>query len=104
MYARLPVAMTLSDVRISVITAPTGAALTVDVNYVAYVNDTTQPSPTTVFTTQANRPSIAATEFSDTSGTPNVTSLAQGGFVSFSIDQVGSTVAGANLMITLVPS
>lgn len=102
MSIRVPKAFTISKVQISVLTAPTGSALTVDVNYVAYSSDGTAPSPTTIFTTQASRPSISAGNYSDDSGTPDVTSVAAGGFLSFSVDAVGSTVTGANLMITIV--
>jgi hypothetical protein len=102
---RVPKAFTISNVLISVLTtAPTGAALTVDVNYVAYVAVGTQPAPTTIFTTGpgTNRPSIMATEFSDTSGAPDVTAVAAGGFISVSIDVIGSTLPGTDLMVTVV--
>ena len=90
--------------QIAVVTAPTGANLIVDVNYVAGGSwDGT--NATTIFTTGpgTNRPEIAASAFIDDSGTPDVTSLAAGGIISISIDQIGSTIAGADLMVTLVP-
>ncbi len=104
---RLPKAITLNasvPVKISVLTAPTGAALIVDVHYVAYVSASTEPLPTTIFTTGpgTNRPSIAATEFSDDSGASDVTSLAAGGFVAIYVDQIGSTIAGSDLIVTLI--
>jgi TolB-like protein len=73
----------------SVGTAPTGASLIVDVN----------KNGTTVFTTQANRPTIAVSTFFDESGAPNVTTWADGEYLSFDVDQIGSTVAGADLTV-----
>jgi hypothetical protein len=96
----IPVAFSsISKVVITVVTAPTGANLIVDVNYHA----SAAASATTIFTTQGNRPEIAAAAYTDDSGTPDVTSLAAGGVIGISIDQIGSTVAGADLMVTLVP-
>lgn len=99
-YARIPKAFTLSKVQIAVDSAPTGANLIVDVHYHA----TDPTSLTTVFTTTGNRPEIAASGTTDDSGTPDVTSLAAGGIVGICIDQVGSTLPGSNLMVTLVAS
>ena len=83
-----PATMTISSVRASVGTAPTGAALIVDVN----------KNGTTIFTTQGNRPSIAASGFTAT-GTPDVTSLTAGDYLTVDVDQVGSTIPGANLSV-----
>jgi hypothetical protein len=57
---------------------------------------------TTIFTTQANRPTIAIGATDDDSGTPEVTALTEGDVVSIDIDQVGSTVAGADLTVEVV--
>lgn len=83
---------TIVKVKAYVQTAPTGADLIIDVD----------KNGTTIFTTQANRPIIAAGNNADDSGTPNVTSLAEGDRLGFHIDQVGSTVAGADLSVTVV--
>src|SRR5439155_23771632 len=86
LYNDTGVPLTIRAVRASVGTAPTGASLVVDVN----------KGGTTVFTTQANRPTIAAG--ANTSGKVtaiNVTTLNDGEYVTVDIDQVGSTVAGA---------
>lgn len=77
-------------------TAPTGAAILLDVN----------KNGTTVFTTQANRPTvpISATETADaTTHKPDdaVKSFAKGDTISLDIDQVGSTVAGSDLDVTV---
>jgi len=73
-------------------TAPTGADIIVDVN----------KNGTTIFTTQTNRPTIAASATSGTSGTPDVTSVADGDYLTFDIDQVGSTIPGADLLIVVM--
>ena len=85
-YARAT--MTIKDVQCSVNTAPTDASLIVDINL----------NGTTIFTTQGNRPTILTTAFTDTSGVPEVIAVADGDYFDFDIDQVGSTIAGANLM------
>ncbi len=69
-------------------TAPTGADLEVDIN----------KNGTTIFTTQANRPIIVATGTSDTSGTPDITAYAQYDLIGISVDQVGSTIAGGDIL------
>lgn len=85
-------ALTIVSVRASVGTAPTGAALIVDVN----------KNGTTVFTTQANRPQIAAGTNTDLADAIDVTSLALGDFLTVDVDQIGSGTAGANLTVTIV--
>ena len=74
----------------SVGVAPTGADLIVDIN----------KNGTTIFTTQANRPTIAIGGF-DSGRVENmdVTSLADGDYLTADIDQVGSTVAGQDLQV-----
>lgn len=81
---------TITGVRASAGTAPTGAAIIVDIN----------KNGTTIFTTQPNRPTIAIS--SNTSGNVtnmDITTVAAGEYLTVDIDQVGSTVAGANLTI-----
>lgn len=87
-----PCALTIVKVKVVVKTAPTGASLIVDVN----------KAGTTIFTTQANRPEIAIGETQADSGTPDVTALAEGDKVTIDIDQVGSTIAGADLTVEVV--
>lgn len=91
--ARFPVpfACTIVDVRTAVGTAPTGAAVLVDVN----------KNGTTVFTTQANRPSVAAAGNLSSAAVPDVVALAAGDYLTVDVDQVGSTVAGADLTVVL---
>ena len=84
-------ALTVSAVRASVGTAPTGATLIVDVN----------EGGTTMYTTQANRPTIAISGNTTDATLPDDTSLADNGYLTVDIDQVGSTVAGADLVVTV---
>lgn len=84
--------LTILSVRSSVGTAPTGAALIVDIN----VNGTT------IFTTQANRPTIAIS--GQTSGkvtNMDVTTIADGSYFTVDVDQVGSTVTGSDLTVQI---
>ena len=89
---RMPYAGTLTAVRASVNTAPTGAALVVDIN----------EAGTTLLSTKL---SIDATETSSTTAaTPAVISdsaLADNAEISVDIDQIGSSVAGAGLKVML---
>jgi len=85
----VPVAMTIGKVYANVKTAPTGANLEIDVN----------KNGTTIFTSQAKRPIIAAGDTEDESDTPDVTALAKGDLLSIDIDQIGSTIAGADLVV-----
>lgn len=90
---RMPFAMKLTDVRASVKTAPTGSTIEVDVN----------DGGTTIFSTIL---SIDASEkTSTTAATAAVisdTDLADDAEITIDIDQVGSTVAGAGLKVTLI--
>lgn len=90
---RMPYAFTLTGVRASVTTAPTGAVLTVDIN----------EGGTTILSTKLT---IDATEkTSTTAATPPVisdTALADDAEITIDIDTVGSTVAGAGLKVTLI--
>ena len=72
-------------------TAPTGASLIIDVN----------KNGVTIFTTQANRPTIAAGATVSSDSLPDVVSLAQNDYLTIDIDQIGSVVAGANLTVVM---
>lgn len=84
--------VTVTNVIATVGTAPTGASLIFDVN----------KNGTTIFTTQGNRPTITATNFTDLSSTPNVTSFASGDYLTVDVDQIGSTVTGADAVVRIV--
>jgi hypothetical protein len=87
-----PCTLTITKVKLVVKTAPTGAAIIVDVN----------KNGTTIFTTQGNRPQIAAGATTGDSGTPDVTALAETDKLTVDIDQVGSGTAGADLTVEVV--
>lgn len=87
---RFPLAATILGISASVNTAPTGASIIVDVN----------KNGTTIFTNQANRPTIAVSTFAAAEVTNmDITSLAIGDYVTVDIDQVGSTIAGSDLTV-----
>jgi hypothetical protein len=91
---RMPYAFTLTDVRASVTTAPTGGTLlTVDVN----------ESGTTILSTKLTFD--ASEKTTTTAATPRVISdsaLADDAEITIDIDAVGSTVAGAGLKVYLI--
>lgn len=84
-----PASCTISGVRASVGTAPTGSSVIVDVN----------KNGTTIYTTQGNRPTIAAAGNTALGGTPDVTALTTSDYLSFDVDAIGSTTPGSNLTI-----
>ena len=90
---RMPYAMTLTGVRASVTTAPTGSVLTVDIN----------ESGITILSTKIT---IDATEkTSTTAAIPPVISdlaLADDAEITVDIDTIGTTIAGAGLKILLI--
>lgn len=90
---RMPHAMTLTDVRASVSTAPTGSTIVIDIN----------ESGTTVLSTKL---SIDASEkTSTTAATPPVISdsaLADDAEITIDFDQVGSSTAGKGVVVTLI--
>lgn len=92
---RMPYAFTLTAVRASVTTAPTGSVLTVDIN----------EGGSTILSTKLT---IDATEkTSTTAATPAVisdSSLADDAEITIDIDTVGSTIAGAGLKVWLIGS
>jgi hypothetical protein len=89
---RMPYAMTLSSVRASVNTAPTGSTLIVDIN----------EAGSTILSTKL---SIDASELtSTTAATAAVisdTALADDASITIDIDQIGSTIAGKGLKVVL---
>jgi hypothetical protein len=84
--------LTIRSVRASVGTAPTGAAILVDVNI----------GGTTIFTTQGNRPSIAVSTNTAKVTNMSVTTIADGGYFTVDVDQIGSTVAGSDLTVQIL--
>jgi hypothetical protein len=82
---------TISNVTACVSTAPTGAAILVDVN----------KNGTTMFTTQGNRPNVAVSTFTDLASAPDVTGVVSGDYITVDVDQIGSTIAGSDLVIAI---
>lgn len=90
-----PYALTLTGGYIIAKTAPTAASLIMDVHSGAAAG-------TTVFTTQGNRPTLAAAATGPTAVVaPDVTSISAGTRLFCAIDQIGSTVAGADVTLVL---
>ena len=84
--------LTISKVYVNCKTAPTGASILVDIN----------KNGTSIWnTTQANRAAITAGNTSGTQTSFDTTSLTEGDVLTVDIDQVGSSVAGADLTITI---
>ena len=82
---------TIIEVQASVKTAPTGASIIVDLNL----------NGTTIWTTQGNRVAIVAGAYTGVQTTPDVITLAVGDYFTIDLDQVGSTVSGAKLVVRL---
>jgi parallel beta-helix repeat protein len=71
-------------------TAPTGASILVDAN----------KNGATIYTTQASRVAIAASANSGAqAGAPDVKTASAGDYITVDIDQIGSTIAGADLTV-----
>lgn len=85
----VPRACSLKEIRIYAYDGPSGGPLTVDCH----------KNGTTVFTNQANRPSILDGQNAATSGTPDVVELAAGDRLEFYVDVNNS---GKRLSITAV--
>lgn len=90
---RMPYAFTITAVRASVTTAPTGSVLTVDIN----------EAGSTILSTKLT---IDASEkTSTTAATAAVisdTAIADDAEITIDIDGVGSTIAGAGLKVTII--
>lgn len=90
---RMPYAMTVTDVRATVTTAPTDATLTVDIN----------EGGTSILSTKLT---IDSTELTSTTAAAAAvisdSALADDAEITVDIDQIGSTIAGAGLKIWLI--
>jgi hypothetical protein len=86
---RFPADAFLIGASAAVAVAPTGASLIVDVH----------KNGTTIYTTQANRPTIAASGFAASETAPDVTTITTGDYLTVDIDQVGSSVTGEDLTV-----
>jgi hypothetical protein len=85
-------ARTITGLRMGCGTAPVGAAVIVDI----------LQNGKTIYTTQSNRPAIlAGATDSGPVALPDVTSLAPGDHLTITIAQIGSSVPGADLGLTI---
>lgn len=93
-YIRMPFAMTLTSVRASVLTAPTDADLIIDIH----------ETGSSIFTTDLLTIDDGDTTSVGSGTTPNITdaSLADNALIEVDITQIGSTVAGAGLIVYLI--
>ena len=83
-------AATIVQVRARVSVAPTGADIILDVN----------KNGTTMYGTATN-PTIATGAKDSGNAVPDATTMAAGDFLSVDIDQIGSTIAGSNLVVVV---
>lgn len=85
--------LTITKIQASAGTAPTGAALIVDVN----------KNGTSIWATNTgNRAQVAASSNTGTQTSFDTTSVADGDYLTVDVDQVGSSVAGADLVVEVV--
>lgn len=88
---KVPMAATVIDVTATCDTAPAGADAIFDVH----------KNGTTIFTTQANRPTVSAGSQDGSPATPDVTAVTAGDVLTVDIDQIGSSAAGADATVTI---
>ncbi|MCG3203929.1 MAG: hypothetical protein KCHDKBKB_00606 [Elusimicrobia bacterium] len=88
----VPAGMTVEKVYAYAKTAPTGANLIVDIN----------KNGTSIWASnQANRVNIVASSQSGSQTAFDTTSLVEGDVITVDVDQIGSTIAGADLTIQI---
>lgn len=87
----IPTGATIAGVLIRAATAPTGSSIIVDVN----------KNGSTIYTTVGNRPTIAVSTNVSSLAVPDIGTLSAGDYITVDIDQVGSTIAGSDLVVVL---
>jgi hypothetical protein len=87
-------ARTIDQVRATVGEAPTGQALIADVNV----------NTVSIYTDQSQRPTIAPGSNTDLGGTPDFPTMQPGDWLTVDIDQVGSPIPGADLVVQITLS
>jgi hypothetical protein len=88
---RVPFACQIRAVTVAVDATSAGSSQIFDIN----------KNGTTLFTTQANRPTVAAAAVSASVPLPDVTTLAAGDVITVDCDQVGSGTAGTGFTIAI---
>ena len=89
---RAGAALTIREVHLAVNTAPAGAAIIVDVNL----------NGTSIFSSSADRPQIAAGVYAGLSVLLGTPTWAVNAYLTVDVDQVGSSTPGADLVVTVV--
>lgn len=92
---KMPAAGRIVGVTLSSVTAPVGSVARADVNKI--VNN----AQVTIFTNQANRPTIAAAATHSTVTAPDVTNFVAGDMFTIDMDNVGSTTAATGVQILI---
>jgi hypothetical protein len=82
---------TVSKIRVAAGTAVAGQSVIVDIN----------KNGTTLYTTQANRPTIAAGSVTQVAAAPNITAFAAGDYITVDVDQLGSTAGSTGVPLTI---
>lgn len=80
----LPTNATIQSVEVALATTPDTTAVIVDAN----------KNGTTLFSTQANRPTVSPGSYHSGLKVPNVTSVSLGDYLTFDVDQIGSVGTG----------
>jgi hypothetical protein len=93
-YNKLGSSMTISQVFLSVATAPTGDDVIVDIH----------KNGITIFTNQAHRPSVVASSNTGFTTTIDIPGWADGAYLTAHIDNVGSANTGADLVVHVIYS
>jgi hypothetical protein len=99
--ARLPLVFPgyYAGIRCTVNTAPSGSSIRIGVGYSSTANGTVNP----IWTSSGNRPVITSGSFmSALPNTPDISFYDLGGYLRIDIETVGSTTAGANLVVALI--
>jgi len=91
-YNDFGVPLRIASTRATLGTPPVGSPMTADVNI----------DGGSIFTNQANRPSIADGGYTDQGGVPDVVDVPAGSYLTADLDAIGSVFAGSNLSIQVV--
>jgi hypothetical protein len=91
-YNKLGVNQTISEVFLSVGTAPTGSGIVVDIH----------KGGTTIFTNQTHRPQIIAGANTGNTTTIDISSWGTNEYLTAHIDNIGSATAGSDLVIHVI--
>lgn len=99
----IPYACTITAVKVRLNKAETCGATSVifDVHKIVAADLDTETDGTTIYTTQANRPTITNTHMYQACTAPDVTSIAANDALALFVDQVGTSVTSATLMISV---